>query len=609
MPETKEWTLMFYFASDNPLGPTIVSQLKALKQAGFHPEANVIAYYDPPVPGTPTHIFDVNITEKIKAHGGSKIGFGARDSFVRNLVEDKLWGDQESIDGKKIRDLIAESLHSDQAAYDPPDPLARDRKKLKRGATLASSGDNHKEDGESPETSLGGFLEFCSKHYPARHYILFILGHGLVVGNDVFLYDEDAPVHSLSLKTLGVILNEFKDGLKQRVENAQFELVSFHSCSMSSLEVAYELQDTANYMLAAQCPTSVGAFPYRQIVMRVLNDLNRGRKDIETTLSRIFDYCMYNSFDFQLAGYSFDLSLCDLRKTGGIKRALSKLSKALIGGLKTSAAATDAILLAHWDAQSYWAEMYTDLYDFCDCLKRRCGRAVNQYESGSKDRTALEGIQAACQEMTTVLERKAKSASDQLIVRSDFVGPAFQYAHGLSVYFPWSQPFRSQFWTEQYGEYKLMADGDAPKDETKEQTRQRLRENPSWRDFLKVYFHKTMRKTRHQEQEPDTPIVVTSLSGKRVPASRKRVTTQAMEAMTLFSVMGGELGNRSAGEFLGDGKVGGADGTGDPGKVGGADGTGGDFFFSTVKNYPPFTRDRERNKSRSSKNGGPTKAK
>ena len=36
MAETRELTLMFYFASDNPLAPLISSQLKARKQAGFH---------------------------------------------------------------------------------------------------------------------------------------------------------------------------------------------------------------------------------------------------------------------------------------------------------------------------------------------------------------------------------------------------------------------------------------------------------------------------------------------------------------------------------------------------------------------------------------------
>ena len=60
MPDTKEWTLMFYFASDNPLAPGIVSQLKSIKNAGYHGEVNAITYFDPQSPGTPTHVFDVN---------------------------------------------------------------------------------------------------------------------------------------------------------------------------------------------------------------------------------------------------------------------------------------------------------------------------------------------------------------------------------------------------------------------------------------------------------------------------------------------------------------------------------------------------------------------
>ena len=62
--QTKEWTLMFYFASDNPLASTIVSQLKALKEAGYHPEANVIAQFDPHAVNTPVHVFDVHHVNK-----------------------------------------------------------------------------------------------------------------------------------------------------------------------------------------------------------------------------------------------------------------------------------------------------------------------------------------------------------------------------------------------------------------------------------------------------------------------------------------------------------------------------------------------------------------
>ena len=65
-PDPKEWTLMFYFASDNPLAPNVVSQLKALKSAGFHLGVNVVLQFDPNTQDTPTHIFDVNKMNKIK---------------------------------------------------------------------------------------------------------------------------------------------------------------------------------------------------------------------------------------------------------------------------------------------------------------------------------------------------------------------------------------------------------------------------------------------------------------------------------------------------------------------------------------------------------------
>ena len=74
MPEIKEWTLMFYFASDNPLAISVVSQLKAIKAAGFHPEANVVTQFDPYTEGTPTHIFDVNLINKLKHPGTADFG-------------------------------------------------------------------------------------------------------------------------------------------------------------------------------------------------------------------------------------------------------------------------------------------------------------------------------------------------------------------------------------------------------------------------------------------------------------------------------------------------------------------------------------------------------
>ncbi|HEY0083009.1 MAG TPA: hypothetical protein VGB61_09485, partial [Pyrinomonadaceae bacterium] len=191
MAETKEWTLMFYFASDNPLAPGIVSQLKAIKQAGFHSEANVIAQFDPQPQGTPTHIFDVNLINKLKNPNVPQIGFAgsaARDPQVSNLLEDKLWRDQKDRNKHLITERLKESLRAQQQiAYNPPPPPSGSKEVPRAGSPgeAAKSGSNGSKSRVvelNPKESLEAFLTFCRESYPARHYMLFILGHGVVVG-------------------------------------------------------------------------------------------------------------------------------------------------------------------------------------------------------------------------------------------------------------------------------------------------------------------------------------------------------------------------------------------------------------------------------------------
>lgn len=531
MPRTKKWTLMFYFASDNPLAPGVISQLKSIKQAGFHPEANVIARFVPEVENAPAQIFDVNIFKKLKADGKPKIGITANDPFVPNLVSDRLWGEQ----GKG---LIRMSLNENgyggrRIKYDPPVPPPRMSRE------------------KSPEQALSNFLRFCRENYPARRYMLFILGHGLIVGNDVFLFDAHAKQHSLSLEALGGVLRRFKQKLD--AEDAKFDLVSFHSCSMSGLEVAYELQDTAEYMLASQSPAFVGSWPYRQILIRVFNDLVKRRANVKETLKKIFSYCLHNSDDFQMAGYSFDVSLCDLNKVREIKAPLQHLSEELIKAL-ADRLARERILLAHLEAQSFWQENYTDLYDFCFCLKRRCEGVEPASE---KTRATLEAMRKACDAVTRVL----KSGDNKLIVSSGFTGPAYQYSHGLSVFFPWSKPANRRFWPKEYRGYKF--------DET------------SWRKFLDQYFEMTMRVPRGSESHSD------ELSG--LKAGLKGILLDAPSSVFNGN---GQPGMGGVNQMLSGARVDtlGQAGARDPlGNAGARDPTGDDCGCPSIKNYPPYT--------------------
>jgi cysteine peptidase C11 family protein len=553
--QTKEWTLMFYFASDNPLASAIVSQLKALKEAGYHPEANVIAQFDPHAVNTPVHVFDVHHVNKFWFPKQTADGFKTENPFVRDLVLDRLWGEKDEF----IRRLIASYVEEKGGPkFDPPKPYP------------AMSGE------QDPKDALTNFLNFCRESYPARHYLLFILGHGQVVGNDTLLLDNHADRHALTLTELGQILRCFNADVQTDRVPGQVEMITLHCCSMSALEVAYELKGSANYMMASQGPMYVGNLPYRQILTRIFDDLTDrdndapqngkpssadssesaaaflrdrmtteraaalgryvretphpnklisaviedfhserngdqeeimelGPRSITTMLHKIYFDCLYNSYDFQLAGYPFDLCLTDLSKVGETKDPIDRLADSLIAGLKDKdPAPRQLILLAHWDAQSFYSEDYVDLYDFCYRLRKRCEERKDELKNPTLNR-----IYSACADVIRVLEK----GDHNLINLSSFCGAAFQYSHGHSIYFPWSKPVDGKIWYGQYADYRLSR-------ETK------------WRQFLTVYFEETMRKTRAEEtgvtfQKDETP--ETQLK-KRILALLGQIGSNALSA-------------------------------------------------------------------------------
>ena len=560
MAETKEWTVMFYFASDNPLAPSVVLQLKAIKDAGFHPEANVVAQFDPNTPGTPTHIFDVNNVNKLRYHGTPRIGFGEDDPYIRSLLEDKLWSYQKARDGKSVRGKIKELLlGKHNVDYNPPIPLNHSGANSPRPGHTAEPG---------PRQSLESFLRFCHYEYPARHYILFILGHGLVVGNDIFLFDEHAEEYSLSLKDLGEVLGTFREEIENK--EAKLELVGFHSCSVSSLEVAYELKDTARYMLASQGPAFVGSWPYRQMLIRLFNDLVRHGKgiNIKEMCVAIFKYCLYNSADFLLAGYSYDLCLCNLNKVSVMKEGLQRLSKALIDGLDHPLI-TDLILLSHLKSQSYWRETYTDLFDFCLCLQKRCDHELNS--QGENVAASLKEISDACGHV--MLQLKSDPDTDQIrddddgfIVRAKFAGPAYQYSNGLSVFFPWSRPAEDSNILDEYRKYKMIPDRGTDLSPDL---------GPSWLAFLEKYFIKTKREPRKSGEE---------YGGEKQPSEERQL--KAKEEQELQEDIASLVYNQEAQLSVYNS----LSGAPTPGKANPLDGTGDSCACASIKNYPNDTR-------------------
>jgi len=136
--------------------------------------------------------------------------------------------------------------------------------------------------------------------------------------------------------------------------------------------------------------------------------------------------------------------------------------------------------------------MYIDLYDFCSCIVDRCERIA---EGGGEVKAPLSTIRDECVEVMKILAKPDLpsvgriSKTPTVVTAAEFVGPAFQYSRGLSLYFPWSRPSDDSGIMQQYKTYKIYNDfkpENAPQQDT-------------WFDFLEAYFKVTQRKTKSVE--------------------------------------------------------------------------------------------------------------
>jgi hypothetical protein len=118
---------------------------------------------------------------------------------------------------------------------------------------------------------------------------------------------------------------------------------------------------------------------------------------------------------------------------------------------------SDALLLAHWRAQSYNGELYVDLADFCDCLA--------QYMPADSE------IAKLCEILSDFIKH------DFTLISCSF-GRNYQYSYGVSIYFPW------QTMVPYYG-----ASISFPEDS-------------NWIRFLELYLRVTRREPRSHNCEP-----------------------------------------------------------------------------------------------------------
>jgi Clostripain family len=444
--EKKDWTVMVYLAGDNNLTDESVYALTEMKKVGTSERVNIIAQFDPKDDYLPTRRYV--ITKNIEP-----------GKLEKNIIEKPPFTESAAaVQLETARRQIA-------IAY-----------ATKRGTvTTIDEGDGSITDLEG-ETDTGDpltlfkFISFGIEKFPANHYMVVLAGHGAGTESD-YLLKDDSPAGYLTIPELKWVFEQVKGAYKDEAGNGLvIDILGMDICCMSMAEVCFEFKDLVQIIVGSESYSPASGWPYRPILERLERDFAGASPqsepvaeghDLQSEFARaiVTEYANFYS-DYWLGGLSVDQSALDIRKAQGLEGVVRDLAAAFIKELsgedtadETKRMFKDAIVLAHWEAQSFNGELFVDLFDFCDCLRQRYG--------------AGEIFEACTRTMDFI--------SSSFVLRSCYSGPVYQYSYGISIYFPWSRVAP---------DYKNLT----------------FAESSRWREFLDVYTEATRRPMRSVDQ-------------------------------------------------------------------------------------------------------------
>jgi hypothetical protein len=247
--------------------------------------------------------------------------------------------------------------------------------------------------------TLTDFVNWTINSYPANRYCLVLADHGSGCVQSV-CFDETSGMDALSLPELSQALSAVP--LPHKID-----LLYFDACLMGMVEVAYQIRDYVDVMVASE-EVSYAGQPYEYYLGNLTANPSMSPEDLANVIvSNFIDYTRSNLLSTTMAGV-------DLSQITNLKTAVDDLAQKLNGA---EDAYNEEIRRARCQAEGYAGPYgdtygwYMDLYHFA--------QLIYQYIPDNIIRDA------ASQVMTLT--------SNAVIVEDHYDHPN---SHGLSIFFP-----------------------------------------------------------------------------------------------------------------------------------------------------------------------------
>ncbi|MEK6280789.1 MAG: clostripain-related cysteine peptidase [Acidobacteriota bacterium] len=377
MTSKAKWTFMVYLAGDNNLCPAADVDLKEMRTVGSTKDLNIVAQVDRAEgQGSRRYCIQCN------GEGEQPENLGEKDSGDPKTVTDFVTWTAENYPAERYALILWnhgggwEPSEMDHIARSAGTPQYSPREATERSATpLART---------LFRTSLQKIFSLSS---PAERAIC----------------SDDGSGHSLDTVELGNVLHQAVKSLGQPLD-----LLGMDACLMSNLEVAYQVQPYAKYMVASEENEPNNGWPY-DAVMRTLVD------DVDQPTAKLAEHIVNKYIkSYVEIGYegAVTQAACDLSKVNEVVDPLDKLADALVAYLPEAA---NEVWKAQKNSARFWHNTLWDVSHFC--------KELSTGTSNKSVRNAAEDVRAALQ-----------SGPDRFIIAEAHNGPRVEHCAGSTIY-------------------------------------------------------------------------------------------------------------------------------------------------------------------------------
>jgi len=360
VPEEAKWTIMVYMAAGNELESVGIQDINEMEVIGSTTDINIVVQMD-------------------------RISFDALDNYGYGYLDDV---SNSNWTGTR-RYYITQDINPE----------------IIKSRLIMDLGEKNMGD---PET-LKDFTQWVIQNYPAQRYMLILWNHGggfrsLEEARDICWDYNFSTNNKITMPQLEDAL-AFTSGQL----GGKIDILGMDACYMGMVEVAYQVKDYAQILIASEASVPGDGWQYDDILQELVINPNQ--------LSRNFAVQIVDSYNkqYSAAGSNITLSAIDLSKMDELAARISGLAQGVINDLTVP---KKNYRDARNNSQHYTGVgfEYIDLVDF-----------VTQLPDYTSNSTVLSYANQINQLMEV----------GNIIISNTYSGNSVEGSNGLTIYFPY----------------------------------------------------------------------------------------------------------------------------------------------------------------------------